>query len=123
MGEGYVVDEAGLAARVGELNAVASEVEGVIGALGAAGCDLGPGDISAAVAEVMDQWSSGLGEMRDKIGDAANNVRNALSNYQTLEANGEASMRSLANGMIVDGQMDAMRGAAVVTLAQQGGKP
>lgn len=121
MGEGYVADEAGLATRVGELTAVASEVESVIGVLGAAGCDLGPGDISAAVAEVMDQWSSGLGEMRDKIGQAAENVRGALTNYQTLEDQGEARMRALANGLVAEDQMNVMRGAAAVTLAEQRG--
>lgn len=121
MGQGYVVDEAGLAARVGELNAVASEVQGVLGTLGAQGCDLGPGEISAAVAEVLDEWSANLGDLRDKIGDTAENVRNALSNYQTLEDSGEARMRALANSQVVDDQLDVLRGAAVVTLAEQRG--
>ncbi|MPZ80280.1 MAG: hypothetical protein GEV28_07745 [Actinophytocola sp.] len=119
MGQGYVVDEAGLAARVGELNAVASEVESVLGTLGAQGCDLGPGEISAAVAEVMDEWSSNLGDMRDKIGKTAENVRNALSNYQTLEDVNETRMRDLANRQVVDDQLNVLRGAAVVTLAEQ----
>ncbi len=121
MGEGYVVDEAGLAARVGELNAVADEVAGVIGVLGAQGCDLGPGDISAAVGEVMQQWSDGLDAMRDKIDKTAENVRDALSNYQILEDRSETRMRDLANREIVEEQLDVLRGAAVVTLARQRG--
>jgi hypothetical protein len=121
MGEGYVVDDAGLAARVGELNACAEEVASVIGVLGAQGCDLGPGDISAAVGEVMRQWSDGLDTMRDKIDDTAENVRKALGNYQTLEDEGESRMRELANREVVDQQLDMLRGAAVVTLAQERG--
>ena len=125
MGEGYVANEAGLAARVGELNAVADEVAGVIGVLGQQGCDLGPGEISAAVGEVMQQWSDNLGDMRDKIGQAAENVNNALSNYQTLEDAAENRIRAAANAQIVNDQLNVLRGAAVVTLAQQqqGGKP
>jgi 2-keto-3-deoxy-L-rhamnonate aldolase RhmA len=121
MGEGYVVDEAGLAARVGELNACADEVASVIGVLGDQGCDLGPGDISAAVGEVMQQWSDNLGDMRDKIDQTAENARNALSNYQTLEDAAETRMRDLANQQVVDEQMNVLRGAAVVTLAEQRG--
>lgn len=121
MGEGYVVNEAGLATRVGELNAVADEVANVIGVLGAQGCDLGPGEISAAVSEVMEQWSDNLEDMRGKIDDTANNVRNALTNYQTLEDAGEARMRALANQEVVNDQMNILRGAAAVTLAEQQG--
>ncbi len=125
MGEGYVVDEAGLAARVGELNACADEVASVIGVLGAQGCDLGPGDISAAVGEVMQQWSDNLGDMRDKIDKAAENTRNALSNYQLLEDLNEQRMRAFANDKVVEDQMNIVRGAAIVTLAdqRQGGRP
>ena len=119
MGEGYVVDEAGLATRVGELNACADEVASVIGVLGAQGCDLGPGEISAAVGEVMQQWSDNLEDMRGKIDDTANNVRNALSNYQTLEDAGEARMRALANQSIVDEQVNGLQQAAALTIAQQ----
>lgn len=119
MGEGYVVDEAGLAARVGELNACADEVAGVIGVLGDQGCDLGPGDISAAVGEVMQHWSDNLGDMRDKIDKTAENARNALSNYQVLEDSAENNLRGAVNQQIVDEQMNVLRGAAVVTLAEQ----
>jgi 2-keto-3-deoxy-L-rhamnonate aldolase RhmA len=119
MADGYCVSEAALATRVGELNAVADEVANVIGVLGAQGCDLGPGDISAAVGEVMQQWSDNLGDMRDKIGDTAENVNKALSNYQVLEDDGENRMRALANQQVVDDQMNVLRGAAVVTLAQE----
>ena len=93
MGEGYVADEAGIAARIGELNACASEVDTVVGVLGDTVCDLGPGDLSAAVYEVMGQWKDNLGEMRDKIDKAAENTRNALSNYQLLEDLNEQRMR------------------------------
>ena len=121
MGEGYVVDEAGLAARVGELNACASEVASVIGVLGNSVCDLGPGDLSAAVVEVLDQWRTNLGDMRDKIDRAAENTRNALSNYQLVEDANEQRMRTLANDTVVENQMNIIRGAAVVTLAEQRG--
>jgi uncharacterized protein YukE len=121
MGDGYVVNELGLAARVGELNAVADEVATVIGVLGQQGCDLGPGEISAAVGEVMQQWSDNLGDMRDKIDDAAENVRNALTNYQGLEDAAENRMRDLANQEVVNDQMNVLRGAAAVTLAQEQG--
>jgi hypothetical protein len=121
MGEGYVVDEAGLATRVGELNACADEVANVIGLLGAHGGDLGPGEISAAVDEVMQQWSDNLDDMRGKIDDTANNVRNALTNYQTLEDAGESRMRELANREVVDQQMDALRNAAAATYQYQRG--
>lgn len=119
MGEGYVVDEAGIAARIGELNACADEVANVIGVLGAQGCDLGPGDISAAVGEVMQQWSDNLEDMRGKIDQAAENMRNALSNYQTVEDAAESRMRALANQQVVDQQMAALENAAAVTIAQQ----
>ncbi len=121
MGMGYVYDEAGLAARVGELNACAEEVASVIGVLGAQGGDLGPGDISAAVSEVMQQWSDNLDDMRGKIDDSAGNVRDALSNYQTLEEAGESRMRIVANDQVVEDQMNVLRGAAVATLAEQRG--
>jgi len=124
MGEGYVADEAGIAARIGELNACASEVESVIGVLGNSVCDLGPGDLSAAVLDVMDEWRDNLGDMRDKIGKAADNTRNALSNYQLLEDLNEQRMRAFANDTVNENQLNIIRGAAVVSLAeQQGGKP
>jgi hypothetical protein len=121
MGDGYVVNELGIAARVGELNAVADEVANVIGVLGQQGCDLGPGDISAAVGEVMQQWTDNLGDMRDKSGKTAENVNNALTNYQALEDAAENRMRNLANQEIVNDQMNVLRGAAAVTLAQEQG--
>ena len=124
MGEGYVADEAGIAARIGELNACASEVESVIGVLGNSVCDLGPGDLSAAVLDVMDEWRDNLGDMRDKIDKAADNTRSALSNYQLLEDLNEQRMRAFANDTVNENQLNIIRGAAVVSLAeQQGGKP
>lgn len=125
MGEGYVADEAGIAARVGELRACASEVDTVIGVLGQGVCDLGPGDLSAAVLDVMDEWRGNLGDLRDKIDKAAANTRDALSNYQILEEVNESRMRAFANDKVVGDQLDIVRGAAVVTLAEQqrGGRP
>jgi hypothetical protein len=125
MGEGYVADEAGIAARIGELNACAGEVDSVLGVLGGSAGDLGPGELSAAVAEVMDQWRGNLGEMRDKIDKAAENTRAALSNYQLLEDVNETRMRAFANDKVVEEQLNVVRGAAVVSLAQQqpGGTP
>jgi hypothetical protein len=124
MGEGYVADEAGIAARIGELNACASEVDTVVGVLGDTVCDLGPGDLSAAVYEVMGQWKDNLGEMRDKIDKAAENTRSALSNYQLLEDVNEQRMRAFANDTVVEDQMNIVRGAAIVTMTEQrGGTP
>lgn len=119
MGEGYVVDEAGLAARVGELNACASEVASVIGLLGDSVCDIGPGELPAAVLDVLDEWRTNLADMRDKIDRAAENTRDALSNYQFVEHDSEQRMRALANDTVVENQMNVIRGAAVVTLAEQ----
>jgi hypothetical protein len=121
MGEGYVVDEAGLATRVGELNACADEVANVIGLLGAHGGDLGPGEISAAVDEVMQQWSDNLEDMRGKIDDTAANVRSALTNYQTVEDAAESRMRDIANRVVVDAQLEGIRNAAAATYEFQRG--
>lgn len=106
MGDGYVVDEAGIAARIGELNACASEVTGVIGLLGTSAGDLGPGDLTAAVHEVLDQWRTNLSDMRDKIDSAAENTRGALSNYQLIEDVNEQRMRALAADSVAD-QLEA----------------
>lgn len=95
MGDGYVVDEAGIAARIGELNACAGEVAEVIGLLGASAGDLGPGNLSSAVTEVIDQWRDNLSEMREKIDRAAENTRAALSNYQLIEDTNELNLRTL----------------------------
>jgi len=89
MGSGYVVDTAGLAIRVGELRAVASTVRAAVSALDVSGGDLGPGDISAAVAGVADQWREGLGTMSDKIDTIAGNVDGAVRDYQAVEAASE----------------------------------
>jgi hypothetical protein len=106
MGDGYVVNETGIAARIGELNACASEVASVIDLLGTSAGDLGPGDLPAAVHEVLDQWRSNLSDMRDKIDSAAENTRNALSNYQLIEDINEQRMRALAANSVID-QLEA----------------
>ncbi|GAB3431514.1 hypothetical protein [Actinophytocola sediminis] len=95
MDDGYVVDEAGIAARVGELNACAAEVTAVIGLLGDSAGDLGPAALSAAVTEVIDQWRTNLGDMRDKIDRAAENTRAALANYQLVEDANEYRLRAM----------------------------
>lgn len=76
MSEGFwAADTAALARRVGELRAVAAAVEGVVSTLEVEAGDLGPGDISAAVSEVVGNWRDGLGEMQGKIDTIAGNVR------------------------------------------------
>jgi hypothetical protein len=119
MGQGFVADTDALAIRVGELRAVAGEVEGACAALEVSGGDLGPGDISAAVAEVVGQWRDNLGKMTDKINTIAGNVSSACANYATLEQMGADRMRALAEGKVVESQLDTLRGAAAVLLAQR----
>jgi hypothetical protein len=119
MGQGYVADTDALAIRVGELRAVAGEVEGAIGALQVAGCNLGPGEITAAVTEVVGQWRDNLGSMTDKINTIADNVSGACANYVNLEQLGAERMRALAEGKVVEAQLDVLRGAAAVVLARQ----
>ncbi|WP_424188860.1 WXG100 family type VII secretion target [Actinokineospora sp. G85] len=99
---GYAVDTASLATRVGELNAVADSVDGVISTLNAAGCDLGPGEISAAVAEVVERWQGNLGKMRDKIGEIADNVRGAVDNYESVEQAGRDAMTAHADSTVAE---------------------
>ncbi|HEV2782104.1 MAG TPA: hypothetical protein VGX25_22155 [Actinophytocola sp.] len=119
MGQGYVADTDALAIRVGELRAVAGEVEGACSALEIAGCDLGPGELNAAVAEVVGQWRDNLVAMTDKINTIAGNVSSACANYATLEQQGADAMRALAEGKVVESQLDVLRGAAAVVLARQ----
>ncbi|WP_156753483.1 WXG100 family type VII secretion target [Actinokineospora pegani] len=99
---GYAVDTASLAARVGELNAVADSVDGVVSTLDAAGCDLGPGDISSAVAEVVERWRANLGGMRDKIGEIADNVRGAADNYESVERTSRDAMAAHADSTVAE---------------------
>ncbi|HEU5470106.1 MAG TPA: DUF6507 family protein [Actinophytocola sp.] len=123
MGQGFVADTAALATRVGELRAVAGEVSGACSALEVNGGDLGPGDIGAAVAEVVGQWRDNLGKMTDKINTIAGNVSSAVTNYDLIEQQGAEQMRALAEGKVVESQLDVLRGAAAVLLANRGGKP
>jgi hypothetical protein len=123
MGQGYVADTAALAVRVGELRAVAGEVAGVCSALEVGGGDLGPGDIGAAVREVVGQWRDNLGKMTDKIDTIAGNVSAACDNYTTIEQLGADRMRALAEGKVVESQLTVLRGAAVTLLAGRGGTP
>jgi hypothetical protein len=119
MGQGYVANTDALAIRVGELQAVADEVDSAITMLDIAGGDLGPGDISAAVQEVADQWRDGLGEMRDKIGTIAGNVSSSCDNYLALEQLGADRMRMTAENAVHEAQLNAIREAAAAELARQ----
>jgi hypothetical protein len=112
MGQGFVADTNALAIRVGELKAVATEVDSAILSLDISGGDLGPGDIAGAIAEVADQWRDNLGEMRDKIDTIAGNVSSACENYETIERGGEERMRALAEGTVRDEFFNALREAS-----------
>lgn len=91
----WAADTTALARRVGELRAVAASVENVVSTLSISSCDLGPGDISGAVAEVIDKWRDGLGDMQDKIDTIAGNVDDAVDTYDTVEALAQDSFQNL----------------------------
>jgi hypothetical protein len=112
MGLGFVADTGALAIRVGELRAVAGEVDGVCSALDISAGDLGPGDISAAVHEVVGQWRDNLGKLTDKIDTIAGNVSDACDNYAALEQLGADRMRTLAEGTVRDSVFQALTQAA-----------
>lgn len=109
---GYTVNTDSLAIRVGELNAVAGQVDGIIGALDLSAGDLGPGDLAAAVGEVADRWRENLSAMRDKIDTIAGNVEGAVANYTAIEQGGEDRMRALAEGTVRDQVFETLRDAA-----------
>ena len=112
MASGYTVDTASLAIRVGELNAVADSVGEVISTLNAAGCDLGPGEINSAVAEVIEQWQDNLGKMRGKIDKIADNVRGAVDNYEAVEQGGRDRMMALADATVAEQLVRGLEKAA-----------
>ena len=120
MAQGYTVNTASLAIRIGELRSLAGAVESAAFALGSTGGNLGPGDLTSAVAEVSDQWYDGLGQMRDKIDTMADNVSNAVANYDALDASGAEGMRALADNALVSAQLDPLRKAAAAIKAQRG---
>lgn len=114
MGQGFVADTAALAIRVGELRAVAGEVAEVYAALDFSAGDLGPGDIAAAVQEVVGQWRDNLDSMTDKINTIAGNVSGACDNYAALEQLGNDRMRALASGNVRDAIFTSLAGASGV---------
>jgi hypothetical protein len=87
-GKGYTVNTDSLATRVGELRALVDTVQSAADELELYGAELGPGDISGAVADVADHWRDGLGKISDHIGTMADSVSNAVTNYDTLEQQG-----------------------------------
>jgi hypothetical protein len=119
MGQGYTVDTASLATRIGELRALAESVSSAASVIDCSG-QLGPdGIVEAALREVADQWRDGLDEMSDKIGTMADNVDNAITNYESVEQAGADAMHQLANGAVAEFQMNFVRGAAAVQIARQ----
>jgi hypothetical protein len=112
MCQGFTVNNESLAIRVGELRAVANQVDEIISALDLAAGDLGPGDIAGAVTEVADQWRDNLGAIRDKIDTIAENVADNVHNYTLIEQGGEERMRRLAEGLIRDEVFESLRDAA-----------
>jgi methyl-accepting chemotaxis protein len=119
MGQGYTVDTASLATRIGELRALAETVAGAATAIECPG-QLGPdGIVEAALREVADQWRDGLDEMSGKLGSMADNVDNAVTNYQAVEQAGAENMHRLAEGAVTAFQLNFVRGAAAVQLARQ----
>ncbi|SER60467.1 WXG100 family type VII secretion target [Actinokineospora terrae] len=118
MSSGYTVDTTSLAIRVGELRALADEVEVAANRLSLSAGDLGPGDIAAAAQEVADQWRDDLGAMRDKIGKIADNVRSAVANYEQVEQGGADRMRLAVERGVAEAQLNALRGGAAVQQAR-----
>lgn len=96
MTEGFwAADTDALARRTGELRAVAAAVENVVSTLEVEAGDLGPGDISSAVSEVVAKWREGLGEMQSKIDTIAGNVSEAVDAYDEMEATAQESFQGL----------------------------
>lgn len=93
MSEGWAADLPALARRVGELRAVAGAVEGVVATLEVEAGDLGPGDISGAVSEVVGKWRDGLDEMQSRIDTIADKVGDAVSLYDLIESGAEESFQ------------------------------
>lgn len=89
MGQGFTVNTASLAIRIGELNSVVAAVETAAGYLDSFGGDLGPGNLNAAVQNAADQWREGLSKMTEKIDKMAENVRKAVDNYEKFEFDSE----------------------------------
>ncbi|GLW95849.1 WXG100 family type VII secretion target [Actinokineospora globicatena] len=118
MSSGYTVDTTSLAIRVGELRALADEVEVAADRLALSAGDLGPGDLAAAAQEVADQWRDDLGAMRDKIGKIADNVRSAVANYEQVEQGGADRMRVAVERGVAEAQVNALRGGAAVQQAR-----
>ncbi|WP_026426137.1 WXG100 family type VII secretion target [Actinokineospora inagensis] len=118
MSSGYTVNTTSLAIRVGELRALADEVDAAAGRLSGSSGDLGPGEIGAAAREVADQWRAHLGDVRDKIGTIADNVRSAVTNYDQVEQGGADRMRLAVQHSVAEAQLDALRSGAA---AQQAG--
>ncbi|RZS39020.1 excreted virulence factor EspC (type VII ESX diderm) [Herbihabitans rhizosphaerae] len=119
--DGYFVNPENLVARSGELEAVAGEVRGAAASMGAWGGNLGPGDLNAAVQEVCDDWRDGLDKMCDKIETVSHNAKRAASNYSCIEDQAADAMREFAEKRTAEQQLDVLRGAAALQLAQRYG--
>ncbi|GAA3014822.1 hypothetical protein [Actinokineospora diospyrosa] len=121
MPSGYTVNTTSLAIRVGELRALAEEVEIAANRLSVSAGDLGPGDIAAAAREVADQWRDDLGSTRDKIDKIADNVRSAVANYEQVEQGGADRMRFAVSDAVAEAQLNALRGGAAAQQARLDG--
>lgn len=106
--DGFTVNLNSLAIRVGELKAVANQVDEIVTTLDLDGGDLGPAGITDAVSEVANKWRDNLGKMRDKIDTIADNVDNAVTNYRAIEQGGEERMRKLAGDTVGDGVIQSL---------------
>jgi hypothetical protein len=119
MGQGYTVDTASLATRIGELRALAESVASAASMIECSG-RLGPdGIIEAALDEVAGQWRDGLGKVSDKLDTMAGNVDDAVTGYDAVERAGADAMHRLAEGAVVEFQLNFVRGAAAGQFAQQ----
>jgi methyl-accepting chemotaxis protein len=124
MAQGFTVDTNSLATRIGELRALAASVRHAAALLGNTCGNLGPGELTAAMAEVSQHWNDGLNEMQEKIDRMAGNVGTAIRNYQALEQDGQDTMKTLADQVLVNGELGTLRAAAAVQIARQhGGRP
>ncbi|HEV8562663.1 MAG TPA: hypothetical protein VGR06_40615 [Actinophytocola sp.] len=129
MAQGFTVSTGSLAIRIGELRSLASAVEGAATALGTTCGNLGPGELTAAVQEVSEQWSDGLGTMREKIDTMADNVSAAVDNYELIEQGGAERMTALGDSILVDQTLKPLRDTTIALSTQRdalnraGGKP
>lgn len=116
---GYTATTTDLAARVGELRAVASTVSELAGTLDLNAGNAGPGELPGALSEFAEELRATLSEMNDKIDTVADNVDDAVVAYDAVEEYSADEMIRLADLRTSTGIIDQLEGQAGTLLAQQ----